>query len=268
MHPYLRTMRRRHRGATIVVGSVEGVMSVLTRGIGERYGGERGITGLETAIILIAFVVVASVFAYIVLTAGIFSSQKSNEAVNAAIDEVRSSITPAGNVISYRGAVDIDGNTLTVDTVDAVARIAIRVSVALQGSPIDLTPAYQINAANKSLESSGLASTLVLSYLDATQVIDELAWTVAFSGANDGDFSLEPTERAIITAWLVNYNYDNTSGLYYRLGTDATDPFIDSQGGLLGNYESFAVDLSPVQGAPLTIERVVPQSLNPIMNLR
>ncbi len=37
---------------------------------------ERGITGLETAIILIAFVVVASVFAYIVLSAGIFSSQK------------------------------------------------------------------------------------------------------------------------------------------------------------------------------------------------
>ena len=35
-------------------------------------GDERGITGLETAIILIAFVVVASVFAYAVLTAGLF----------------------------------------------------------------------------------------------------------------------------------------------------------------------------------------------------
>ena len=51
---------------------------------------EQGITGLETAIILIAFVVVASVFSYTVLTAGVFSSQKSSEAVNAAIDEVRS----------------------------------------------------------------------------------------------------------------------------------------------------------------------------------
>ena len=35
---------------------------------------QRGITGLETAIILIAFVVVASVFAYTVLSAGIFSA--------------------------------------------------------------------------------------------------------------------------------------------------------------------------------------------------
>jgi flagellin FlaB len=41
----------------------------------------KGITGLETAIILIAFVVVASVFAYTVLSAGIFSSEKGKEAI-------------------------------------------------------------------------------------------------------------------------------------------------------------------------------------------
>ena len=48
---------------------------------------ERGITGLETAIILIAFVVVASVFAYTVLSAGIFSSQKGQEVVKAESKE-------------------------------------------------------------------------------------------------------------------------------------------------------------------------------------
>ncbi len=43
---------------------------------------EKGITGLETAIILIAFVVVAAVFAYTALSAGLFSTQKSQEAVS------------------------------------------------------------------------------------------------------------------------------------------------------------------------------------------
>jgi len=38
---------------------------------------QRGITGLETAIILIAFVVVASVFAFTVLSTGIFASERS-----------------------------------------------------------------------------------------------------------------------------------------------------------------------------------------------
>ena len=107
-------------------------------------GNQRGITGLETAIILIAFVVVASVFAYTVLTAGIYSSQKANESVNAAVDEVRSSITVAGNAIAYTGAVDIDGvASTTADRVDAAVRIALTVGVALQGVPIDVTPLFR-----------------------------------------------------------------------------------------------------------------------------
>ena len=52
----------------------------------DRAGAQRGITGLETAIILIAFVVVASVFAFTVLSTGIFSSERSKETVFAALD--------------------------------------------------------------------------------------------------------------------------------------------------------------------------------------
>ncbi|MDP2918775.1 MAG: hypothetical protein Q8O43_00950 [Dehalococcoidia bacterium] len=42
---------------------------------------ERGMTGVTTAIILIAFVTVASVLSYSVLSAGIFSSEKAKETV-------------------------------------------------------------------------------------------------------------------------------------------------------------------------------------------
>ena len=62
--------------------------------------GEKGITGLETAIILIAFVVVASVFAYTVLSAGIFSSEKGKEAIHAGLEEARSTMEPRGSVIA------------------------------------------------------------------------------------------------------------------------------------------------------------------------
>jgi flagellin-like protein len=123
---------------------------------------QQGITGLETAIILIAFIVVASVFAYTVLTAGVFSSQKANESVNAEIQEVRSSITVNGNTIAYKGSVDIDGVTTTSDGTDAVTKKDITIAVALQGVPIDLTPPYQVNLDNGSLEATGLANTLVI----------------------------------------------------------------------------------------------------------
>ncbi len=232
-------------------------------------GNQRGITGLETAIILIAFVVVASVFAYTVLTAGIYSSQKANESVNAAVDEVRSSIIIGGNTIAYEGLVDIDGvASTTSDRVPAAVRIALTIGVALQGVAIDVTPAYQINATNKNLEPSGYTNSLVINFIDQRQVISNAAWTVAFSGTNDGDFSLEPTEKAVITVWLNDYKYDATSGLYYALGTDTTDPFFDATGELLTNYNNFGLEISPVQGTPLVIEKVIPQSLNPVMNLR
>ena len=72
---------------------------------------ERGITGLETAIILIAFVVVASVFAFTVLSTGIFASERSKETVFAGLEEAKSSIEPRGSVIAYKGKV---GSTETI----------------------------------------------------------------------------------------------------------------------------------------------------------
>ena len=56
----------------------------------------RGITGLETAIILIAFVVVASVFAYSILSAGLFTAERSKQAVYTGIDTAASSIELVG----------------------------------------------------------------------------------------------------------------------------------------------------------------------------
>lgn len=59
---------------------------------------QRGITGVETAIVLIAFVVVASVFAYTVLSAGIFSSEKSKEAIYAGLEQARGTMELVGSV--------------------------------------------------------------------------------------------------------------------------------------------------------------------------
>ena len=61
---------------------------------------ERGITGLETAIILIAFVVVASVFAFTVLSTGVFSSERSKDTIYAGLQEARSSLEPKGALIA------------------------------------------------------------------------------------------------------------------------------------------------------------------------
>jgi flagellin FlaB len=59
---------------------------------------ESGITALETAIILIAFVVVAAVFAFTILQAGTFSTERDREAIYGGIEQVSSSMEVVGSV--------------------------------------------------------------------------------------------------------------------------------------------------------------------------
>src|ERR1035437_6840255 len=76
--------------------------------------GQRGITGLETAIILIAFVMVASVLSYVVLSAGLYSSQKAKEAVNAGLQQSNSTLEVKGNVVADTDGTNIDTIYLTL----------------------------------------------------------------------------------------------------------------------------------------------------------
>ena len=59
---------------------------------------EDAFTGLEAAIVLIAFVVVAAVFSYVVLGAGFFTTQKSQETVYKGVEQATSNIQMLGQV--------------------------------------------------------------------------------------------------------------------------------------------------------------------------
>jgi flagellin FlaB len=78
------------------------------KALGNVHRGEKGITGLETAIILIAFVTVAAVLAYSVLSAGIFSSERGKEAVYSGLESAKASMEVSGNVYANSS----DGTTV------------------------------------------------------------------------------------------------------------------------------------------------------------
>ncbi len=61
---------------------------------------EQAFTGLEAGIIFIAFVVVASVFAYVVLGTGMAASQKNQEVLYSALDKAGSALRPGDVVIA------------------------------------------------------------------------------------------------------------------------------------------------------------------------
>ena len=91
--------------------------------------GQTGITGLETAIVLIAFVVVSSVFAFATLSTGLFSSDKAKATIAAGLSEASGTLELRGSIIAKKWA-----------TGDFVDEISFQVANAAGGDAVDLTP--------------------------------------------------------------------------------------------------------------------------------
>jgi flagellin FlaB len=207
-------------------------------------GKEKGITGLETAIILIAFVVVAAVFAYTALSAGLFSTQKAQEAVYSGLKEAQSTVELKGGVIATAGTVGASNGT--------IKQITFVVSTVLGGEPIDFTPP---DAGSLTGLASGTKNRVVINYSDSSQTVDNLFWSVTKMGSDDGDYMLEPGEKFQITLGSQN----STTGAGNLI--NALDPD-------LGVNKTFTLVILTPAGAVITIERTTPPYINTIVNLR
>ncbi|OGO24192.1 MAG: hypothetical protein A2144_13015 [Chloroflexi bacterium RBG_16_50_9] len=148
--------------------------------------GQEGITGLETAIILIAFVIVASVFAYTVLSAGLFSAQKAKEAVHSGLQEARSTVELKGNVLGK-----IENRVLT--------ELYFTVGVPPGGDSVDFTP-----------PTANTTSFVIISYSDAYQVFPTLSWTMAKLNTTTPDNLLDGNELFQITVDLSSVSANTT----------------------------------------------------------
>ena len=226
----------------------------------------RGITGLETAIILIAFVVVASVFAFTVLSTGIFASERSKETVFAGLEEAKSTLEPRGSVIAYRG--DVGGT-------DTIYKLTMVVSNAVAGEPIDLTPPYNTDdTANDPDIVANAEYKTVISYTDTNQFFADVPWSVNFVGNDNGDNILEAGEKAELTVWLLQRDTtitdpSTTDGVVYYSGPDANGAVgLESGGTLLGVNDQFTIEIKPPTGAVLTIQRIAPARLDAVMDLK
>ena len=147
-------------------------MSKILRLMSSLHKKERGITGLETAIILIAFVIVASVFAFVVLSTGLFSAERGKETVFAGLEKAR------GN-LEVRGALTVT-DTDASGTITAADNIEFNLANAAGGFPVLVDPAATTNS-------------VVMNFIDAQARTADLTYTV-LEIQGDGDNLLENGE--------------------------------------------------------------------------
>ncbi|HIE82908.1 MAG TPA: hypothetical protein EYQ00_03250 [Dehalococcoidia bacterium] len=210
--------------------------------IASRFHNEKsGITGLETAIVLIAFVVVAAVFAFTVLTTGLFTSEKAKETALAGVATTSSSLTVKGNVIAQSEN-------------DVVNVIRLKLATATGVERVEFIP-----------------DNMIITYLDDVNV-GQLVYPGATPGRLNGDVD-GPIIAGNLTDCLA---LADPSWCYKRDGDDELlDPGEVHElylvvGGLankLGANTQFTLEIIPQDGAVVKIDRRTPISLTGVMNL-
>ena len=169
---------------------------------------ERGITGLETAIVLIAFVVVSSVFAFAALSTGLFSSDKAKETISADLAEARGTLELKGSVVAK-----VSGST---GSSGVVKTIEFQVPNAAAGESIDMTPGntvikYSDNSQTVTMNaSSEFTATNVAAFGDSDNLLEvgevfeiillDMTTQLATDLGTNKNFTLEliPTSGAVL----------------------------------------------------------------------
>jgi flagellin FlaB len=149
----------------------------LERALRKTHRNQKGITGLETAIILIAFVTVAAVLGYAVLSAGIFSAERGKETVYQGLAQAQASMEIRGSVLALSS-----GNS----TVDSICFVLASV---LRDEEVDMT--------------EPTSNATVINYMDDNVHEENLTWTKELLGAERGDADmLEADEHMLVTVTL------------------------------------------------------------------
>ena len=267
---------------------------------------QRGITGLASAIVLIAFVVVAAVFAFVVITTGLFSGQRAQETLQAGLKEARTSLAPKGSVVAVQATVAgghttganvaeledttatfvVDGVTVgdTIEnltdgsnsTVTAVTATTVK-GVLVNGTDNDwdVGDIYRIGLAKtvshiKFLITLGAGANSVGLPPDTTLVtfIDENNIVVANYAATI------PNPLAERVYWTHSWPISGTSGPSLDSG-EVAEFIIDVNNitsGVTGSQTvgpntRFNIEVVPRDGSPLTTSRTLPLELQPVMDL-
>ena len=197
--------------------------------VGRIQNDQSGITGLETAIVLIAFIVVAAVFAFTVLTTGLFTTEKARETTMSALGEAQSTLAPKGAIVG-------EARTTVVDT------IKFKLANATGALGVDLA-----------------SGTTLLTYRDDNQSVNGAFLATAGDAGACAGVSKEVCWK---TTWILGTGETIDSGEVVEFTVDLTN--LTSK---LSSNSRFMIEVVPNKGAVVPISRTTPLEIKPVMSL-
>lgn len=215
----------------------------------------RGVIGVESAIVLIAFVIVAAALSFVVLNMGFSTTQKAKTTISSGLETSGSALEVSGAVTAH-----------TDSTKSYVDVVSIPIQVASGSSSVDLQTA---NTAIKYLSKSVSYDNIYNGTLSTTSyasLSDALA-AAKTAGIIDGNplagTPANPTSTVAFVYWTTNA--DNNNVLDHQ--ESAVLAVVYKAGDRPQQNDHATTEVLPTKGSPLTVERGIPTLTDRFMNL-
>ena len=241
-------------------------MNLIQKGHGHTH---RGIIGIESAIVLIAFVIVAAALAFVVLNMGFTTTQKAKTTIVQTLSEAGSSLEIEGKVIgsSY---LPPGGTASSLNATSAPIKIAGG------GDSVNLDPTItaikyisnQITYDNiyaGTLQTGSPTAGTFNSLESATgeAFIQGFISEDPFAGGLDADVDDWPRETAAFIYWTVSANTNDI----LEAGEHANVAVIFAAGDRPQELDTIRMEIIIAAGASLTIERNIPNITTEVVDL-
>jgi len=201
-------------------------------GRGEMFRNKKGMLGVESAIILIAFVIVAAAFSFMVVNMGLYATQKGRDVISQGVQEASTPLTLDGTIM-IRGTSSgkVDAIIIPLKTL-GVKYVPMANQTTMVSLRVENHTAYAniYNGINKEVDPRGKNFTQLINSLGTGTT------AMLFIENSDGDDSIDTQEKGLLIIHL------------------ATGDQADKR-------ENIFIELRPEKGAPLSIEFTVPSEL-------
>lgn len=187
-------------------------------------------TGLEAAIVLIAFVVVAALFSYVVLGAGFFTTQKAQETVYSGVDMASSSLEILGDI--YGNSTEEGGTNAQIDGVMFVTGLtAGGGSIDFSRTTLTYSDSENVTRIDRSSSITSSSTNVVVDKANVKQN----EWAIIDIANDDSDKGalMENQEQFTIYVKLDTPNY-------------------------IDKNKDFSIEIRPEKGAAYSIKRTAP----------
>jgi len=164
----------------------------------------RGIVGIESAIVLIAFVIVAAALAFVVLNMGFFTSQQSRLVMQRGLGEASSALELDGTVVA---AVDVSSQKINY------AWIPVKLSSGQH--KVDLTPTKTIISYWSPDKDLTITNAYLIAILTPITNTSKLAKLVELLASND-KLEVKGSKGSVL---MIKIGVDSSGAASYNNGT-------------------------------------------------